>query len=126
MISLWISKASTCVMSNHIENEVILLLSIYELKNYASLRGLSIRDIEAYCELNAGHISNIFNGERPLNEDNHRKIANAINAAYSAKLNGTFKRLPLDENKNVIKAEERVVPGSIKPASKGRKNSVAK
>lgn len=79
------------------------MLSAIELKNYASLRGLSVRDIEAYCDLTAGHISNIFNGERTLTEECHKKISHAINAAYSAKRNGIFKRQPLDENKNVIK-----------------------
>ena len=79
------------------------MLSASELKNYANLRGLSVRDIEAYCDLSAGHISNIFNGERSLTEECHKKISQAINAAYSAKRNGTFKRQPLDENKNAIK-----------------------
>lgn len=79
-----------------------------------------MRDIEAYCDLTAGHISQILNGERPLTEGNHRKIANAINAAYAAKLNGTFKRSPLDENKNAIKDMD------AKPAAKGRKNAASK
>lgn len=79
------------------------MLSSAKLREYASLRGLSVRDIEAYCELGAGHISNIFNGVRPLTEENHRRIVNGINAAYSAKCNGTFKRAPLDKNKNAIK-----------------------
>jgi len=100
------------------------MLSTNELKNYASLRGLSLRDIEAYCDLTAGHISQILNGERPLTEDNHRKIANAINAAYAAKLNGTFKRSLLDENKNAIKDNDG--GDGAKSAPKGRKNSNSK
>ena len=79
------------------------MLSANKLKDYASLRGLSIRDIEAYCDLSAGHISNIFTGERSLTEECYKQISHAINAAYSAKQNGTFKRQPLDANKNVIK-----------------------
>ncbi len=90
------------------------MLSLNELKNYASMRGLSIRDIEAYCDLAASHISKIFNGERPLTEDNHRRIANAINAAYAAKHNGTFKRPRLDENKNAIKEHEKEGTGTVK------------
>lgn len=82
------------------------MLSSAQLREYASLRGLSVRDIEAYCELGAGHISNIFNGVRPLTEENHRRIVDGINAAYSAKCNGTFKRAPLDKNKNAIKSPE--------------------
>lgn len=93
------------------------MLSTEQLKNYASLRGLSLRDIEAYCDLNAGYISFIFNGQRPLTEENHHKIASAINAAYSAKQNGTFKRLPLDENKNAVKENG-------KPVSKVRKKNL--
>ena len=100
------------------------MLSTNELKNYASLRDLSLRDIEAYCDLTAGHISQILNGERPLTEDNHRKIANAINAAYAAKLNGTFKRSSLDENKNALK--DKGESDDTKPAAKGRKNTVSK
>lgn len=80
------------------------MLSSAKLREYASLRGLSVRDIEAYCELGAGHISNIFNGVRPLTEENHRRIVGGINAAYSAKCNGTFERAPLDKNKNAIKS----------------------
>lgn len=98
------------------------MLSTEQLKNYASLRGLSLRDIEAYCELNAGYISFIFNGERPLTEENHQKIASAINAAYAAKQNGTFKRPPLDANKNAVKADA----NSVKPASKVKKTNSAK
>lgn len=83
------------------------MLSSAKLREYASLRGLSVRDIEAYCELGAGHISNIFNGVRPLTEENHRRIVDGINAAYSAKCNGTFERAPLDKNKNAIKSLEK-------------------
>lgn len=94
------------------------MLSANELKNYASLRGLSVRDIEAYCDMSAGHISNIFNGERPLTEENHKRIADAINAAYVAKCNGTFRRAPLDENKNAIKERAKSKPEAGKAASK--------
>lgn len=101
------------------------MLSASGLKNYASLRGLSIRDIEAYCNLGAGHISNILNGNRPLTEANHRQIANAINEAYSAKQNGTFKRPPLDENKNAVKCA--ISNGSEpKPRSRTRKGNLSK
>lgn len=101
------------------------MLSASELKNYASLRGLSIRDIEAYCKLGAGHISNILNGERPLTEDNHKQIADAINAAYSAKQNGTFKRAPLDENKNAMKSTASN-NGETKTAPKTKRGQASK
>lgn len=101
------------------------MLSASELKNYASLRGLSIRDIEAYCDLAAGHISNILNGERPLTEDNHKQIADAINAAYSAKQNGTFKRAPLDKNKNAVKTTA-LDNSETKSSPKTKRNNTSK
>lgn len=100
------------------------MLSANKLKDYASLRGLSVRDIEAYCDLSAGHISNIFNGERTLTEEAHRQISNAINAAYFAKQNGTFKRQPLDKHKNAIKeipgigSASAIAEGVIEPGKK--------
>lgn len=97
------------------------MLSANKLKSYALLRGLSMRDIEAYCNLTAGHISQILNGDRPLTEENHKRIADAINAAYDAKLNGTFKRAPLDENRNAVKTAKQA--NESKAASKGRKSS---
>ncbi len=106
------------------------MLSAYEMRNYASLRGLSVRDIEAYCDLSAGHISNVFNGTYPLTEDAHNKIACAINAAYAAKQNGTFKRPPLDKNKNAIKIstgpDTQPATGKVKQDPKPRKRIVKK
>lgn len=102
------------------------MLSPSELKNYASLRGVSVRDIEAYCDLSAGHISNIFNGERSMTEEIHMKIANGINAAYTAKLNGTFTRPPLDKNKNAIKPEKQSNNGEPAAPTRSRKRTASK
>ena len=102
------------------------MLSANKLKSYALLRGLSMRDIEAYCDLTAGHISQILNGERPLTEENHKRIADAINATYIAKRNGTFERVPLDKNKNAIKPDTKSIPGEAKPERRGRKTSTPK
>nr|DAL75901.1 MAG TPA: helix-turn-helix protein [Caudoviricetes sp.] len=102
------------------------MLSPSELKNYASLRGVSVRDIEAYCDLSAGHISNVFNGERSMTEEVHMKIANGINAAYAAKLNGTFTRPPLDKNKNAIKPDKQDKGDESKAPVRGRKRTVSK
>ena len=102
------------------------MLSLTELKDYAYLRDLSVRDIEAYCDLSAGHISNIFNGNRALTDESYRQITNAINAAYVAKKNGSFKRAPLDENKNAVKETEKKPLGNgekTMPKSK-RKNAL--
>lgn len=101
------------------------MLSAYDLKNYASIRGMSVRDIEAYCDLSAGHISNVFNSTYPLTEDASRKIADAINAAYAAKLNGTFKRPPLDKNKNAIKEANGESAPHNKPQPKLKRRSQA-
>ncbi len=102
------------------------MLSANKLKSYALLRGLSMRDIEAYCDLTAGHISQILNGERPLTEENHKRIADAINAAYTAKQNGTFERVPLDKNKNAIKPDAKEKSSETRFASKGRKSGTSK
>lgn len=103
------------------------MLSLNELKNYASLRGLSIRDIEAYCNLGAGHISNIMNGVRPLTEENHNEIVHGINAAYAAKLRGEFKRPALDKNKNAVKENEGESPAPATPSpKKSKRNSASK
>lgn len=101
------------------------MLSAFELKTYASMRGLSVRDIEAYCTLSAGHISNIFNGERQLTEENHKQIADAINAAYFAKLNGTFERAPLDKNKNAVKTVAKN-NSETKTSQKRKRNNTSK
>ncbi len=87
------------------------------------MRGLSIRDLESYCDLGAGHISNILNGTRPLTEENHKKIADAINAAYAAKLNGSFKRPPLDKNKNAVKTASGDSAIPEKPQSKAKRRN---
>lgn len=103
------------------------MLSVNELKNYASLRGLSIRDIEAYCNLGAGHISNILNGVRPLTEENHNEIVHGINSAYAAKLRGEFKRPALDKNRNAVKAEENKDSETVAPSpKKSKRNSASK
>lgn len=102
------------------------MLSPSQLKDYASQRGVSVRDIEAYCDLSAGHISNVFNGERSMTEDVHMKIANGINAAYAAKLAGAFTRPPLDKNKNAIKPEKQSNNGEPAAPARNRKRTASK
>lgn len=101
------------------------MLSVNELKNYASLRGLSIRDIEAYCNLGAGHISNILNGVRPLTEENHNEIVHGINSAYTAKLRGEFKRPALDKNRNAVKVEDNKDSETVTSSPKRSKRNSA-
>ena len=89
------------------------MLSVNELKNYASLRGLSIRDI--------------LNGVRPLTEENHNEIVHGINSAYAAKLRGEFKRPALDKNRNAVKAEENKDSETVAPSpKKSKRNSASK
>lgn len=103
------------------------MLSVNELKNYVFLRGLSIRDIEAYCNLGAGHISNILNGVRPLTEENHNEIVHGINSAYAAKLRGEFKRPALDKNRNAVKEDDNKDSEPVTPSpNKSKRNSASK
>jgi len=79
------------------------MLSVDELKRYAFLKDLSLRDIEAYCDISDDMISKVFNGERNLTKQTHDEIVKGINAASFAKYHKTFKRPKLDKNKNSIK-----------------------
>lgn len=98
------------------------MLTNTQLKDYAYLRSLSMRDIEAYCKLSAQHISMILNGERPLSEENYREIVNGINLAYAAKKDGTFTRRPLDKNCNTIR-EDSAETSKTESAPKNRKKT---
>lgn len=111
------------------------MLTISELRDYASIRKASFRDIEAYCNLSAGHISNIFNGTKQLTESNHDEIVRGINRSYAAKLRGDFTRPPLDSNRNAIKpnADQEAKPEAepaakteTKPATKSSTKSAKK
>lgn len=82
------------------------MLDYCSLRDYARMRNLSLRDIEAYCDLDQPHISMIFNGRKPLTDYSYRELVNGINAAYAAKKNGTFTRPPLDAQKKAIDPEK--------------------
>lgn len=70
------------------------MLNRQQLQNYRQLRGLSTRDVAAYCDLSQPMIVQIDNGTKDLTENNHREYVNGINSAYAAKKNGTFVKPP--------------------------------
>lgn len=70
------------------------MLNRQQLKDYRLLRGLSTRDVAAYCDLSQPYISMIETGERDLNEDNYREFVKGINDAYAAKKLGTYVKPP--------------------------------
>lgn len=70
------------------------MLNRQQLQDYRQLRGLSTRDVAAYCNLSQPMIVQIDNGTKDLTENNHREYVNGINAAYAAKKDGTFVKPP--------------------------------
>lgn len=85
---------------------VINILTKEELKRYRKLRGLSLRDVAAYCEVSAMLISEVENGIRYVTEYNHKQIVDGINKAYAAKMNGTFTKPPVNPPKEETPVEE--------------------
>lgn len=70
------------------------MLNRQQLKEYREIRGLSTRDVAAYCEISQPLIVQIENGDREITEYNHNEITKGINAAYAAKRIGTFVKPP--------------------------------
>ena len=85
---------------------VIIILTKEELKRYRKLRGLSLRDVAAYCDVSAMLISEVENGIRYVTEYNHKQIVDGINKAYAAKMNGTFTKPPVNPPKEETPVEE--------------------
>lgn len=95
---------------------VIDTLTKEELKRYRKLRGLSLRDVAAYCDVSAMLISEVENGIRYVTEYNHKQIVDGINKAYAAKMNGTFTKPPVNPPKEETPIEE--TPEVEKPIEK--------
>ncbi len=70
------------------------MLNRTQLKDYRELRGLSTRDVAAYCEISQPLIVQVENGEKDVTKYNHDEIVKGINNAYKAKRNGSFVRPP--------------------------------
>ena len=66
------------------------MLNRQELKSYRDLRGLSLHDVEKYCNLSRTMISMFEKGERNLTEESYRELVKGINKAYQAKKDGTL------------------------------------
>lgn len=82
------------------------MLNRQQLKDYREMRGLSTRDVAAYCQISQPLIVQIENGEREITEYNHNEITNGINAAYAAKRTGTFVKPPrVNQPKSKKKSE---------------------
>lgn len=95
---------------------MINTLTKEELKRYRKLRGLSLRDVAAYCDVSAMLISEVENGIRYITEYNHKQIVDGINKAYAAKMNGTFTKPPVNPPKEETPIEE--TPEVEKPIEK--------
>lgn len=65
-----------------------------QLKEFRELKGLTTRDVAAYCDISQPLIVQIENGTRRVTEYNHKQITNGIKAAYAAKKNGTYVKPP--------------------------------
>ncbi|MCH5300214.1 MAG: helix-turn-helix transcriptional regulator [Ruminococcus sp.] len=70
------------------------MLNRTQLKNYRELRGLSTRDVAAYCDISQPLIVQVENGVKNVTEYNHDEIVKGINKAYKAKQAGTFIKPP--------------------------------
>lgn len=70
------------------------MLNRTQLKNYRELRGLSTRDVAAYCEISQPLIVQVENGKKDVTRYNHDEIVKGINDAYKAKQNGAFVKPP--------------------------------
>lgn len=70
------------------------MLNRQQLKEYRELRGLTTRDVAAYCDISQPLIVQIENGTKQITEYNHKQIVNGIKAAYTAKKNGTYIKPP--------------------------------
>ena len=86
------------------------MLNRKQLKNYREMRGLSTRDVAAYCQISQPLIVQIENGNKEVTEYNHNEITKGINAAYAAKRTGTFVKpprvnQPKSKKKSEVKAE---------------------
>lgn len=90
------------------------MVSAKKLKEYRELRGLSTRDVAAYCDISQPLIVQIENGEKSVTEYNYREIAKGINDAYKAKKNNTFQK-PKVIHGRYVKDEDTEFPEATLP-----------
>lgn len=70
------------------------MLNRQQLKEFRKLKGLTTRDVAAYCDISQPLIVQIENGTRRVTEYNHKQIIDGIKAAYAAKKNGIYIKPP--------------------------------
>lgn len=66
------------------------MLNRQQIKEYRQLRGLTTRDVAAYCEISQPLIVQVENGTKDVTKYNHDEILKGINAAFAAKKMGTY------------------------------------
>lgn len=83
------------------------MLNRHQLKDYRELRGLTTRNVEAYCNVSHSLITLIESGQRSITKQNHDEICKGINLAYQAKKNGTLlsKKESVPDTKETTKTE---------------------
>ena len=89
------------------------MLNRHQLKEYRLLRGVSVRDVANYSDISPSLVTQVEKGDKIITEYNHKQIVDGINAAYSAKKNGT-----LVKGDNVKVKETDSKPDSDKKAVK--------
>lgn len=72
------------------ENQGGTMLNRQQIKEYRQLRGLTTRDVAAYCEISQPLIVQVENGTKDVTKYNHDEILKGINAAFAAKKMGTY------------------------------------
>lgn len=70
------------------------MLNRQQIKEYRQLRGLTTRDVAAYCEISQPLIVQVENGTKDVTKYNHDEILKGINAAFAAKRTGVFIKPP--------------------------------
>jgi len=86
------------------------MLNRQQLKEFRKLKGLTTRDVAAYCDISQPLIVQIENGTRRVTEYNHKQITDGIKTAYAAKKNGIYIKpprvnQPKRKKKNEVKTE---------------------
>lgn len=94
------------------------MLNRKQIKEYRQLRGLTTRDVAAYCEISQPLIVQVENGTKDVTKYNHDEILKGINAAYAAKKMGTYVK---PSNVNLPKSAKTETGETTKPVKKTTK-----
>lgn len=82
------------------------MLNRNQLKNYRTLRGLSTRDVAAFCDISQPMIVQAENGTKRLTEHTHDEIVKGINMAYKKRMESyqEMKKKNKEKSTEAIKA----------------------